>query len=244
MLRVFLYGIVAGVIGTGLGGVFCAVLGKRSNRFMSLAMSLAGGIMVSIVCFDLIPEAMGLSSLPLVAVSVLFGAMTVLLLNDMIDTIQFKGEQRAGGERRLFRAGMTMFAAIALHNFPEGLAIGSGEVIEKGLAMALLLSLHNIPEGIAIGLPLKMSGVKNVKIIGLTMLSGLPTAAGAMVGYLIGLSSPYLIATCLAVAGGAMLFVSFSEMIVESNKLYRGNAPSVFAVVGILAGVAMMTLAL
>lgn len=241
MLRVFLYGLVAGVVGTGLGGVFCAVLGRRSNRFMSLAMSLAGGIMVSIVCFDLIPEAMGLSNFALVAVAALFGAMTVLLLNDMIDTIKFK-EQRAGGERRLFRAGMTMFAAIALHNFPEGLAIGSGEVIEKGLSMALLLSLHNIPEGIAIGLPLKMSGVKSHRIIGLTMLSGLPTAAGAMVGYLIGLSSPYLIATCLAVAGGAMLFVSFSEMIAESNQLYRGNAPSVFAVLGILIGVAMMTL--
>ena len=56
MLRVFLYGIVAGVIGTGLGGVFCAVLGKRSNRFMSLAMSLAGGIMVSIGVFEVIPD--------------------------------------------------------------------------------------------------------------------------------------------------------------------------------------------
>ena len=243
MLRVFLYGLIAGVLGTGLGGVFCILLGRRSNRFMSLAMSLAGGVMVAIVCFDLIPEAVGLAGFPLVAVAVLFGAMTVLMLNDMIDTIRYKGKG-AGNERRLFTAGMTMFAAIALHNFPEGLAIGSGEVIEKGLVMALALSLHNVPEGIAIGLPLKMSGVKNVKIVGLTLLSGLPTAFGACVGYLIGLSSPYLIATCLAVAGGAMLFVSFSEMIVESNKLYRGNAPSVFAVIGILAGIVLMTLAL
>lgn len=240
MLRVFLCSLIAGVGATGLGGVLCAVVGRRSDRSMSFVMSFAGGVMAAVACFGLFPEGLGLSNVALVAAAGLFGALALLLLSELLDGAKFRTFVK--GENRLLRAGILLVVGIALHNIPEGLAIGAGDAAGRGIATALCIGLHNLPEGLAIGIPLKLSGVKNHKIIGLTLLSGLFTVAGAMIGYVVGLQAPYLVATCLSVAGGAMLFLSYGTLLSESLRLYRGNTAAVGGTVGILAGLAMMTL--
>lgn len=147
--------VIAGVGGTGLGGLVCICFKKDSNRTVSLLLSFAGGVMLSVVCFDLImnmifPDgASEPSNLILGITGILFGYGVVGLLNYLIDTstnpevshVDATHPKTAdsleelihvdhlrvhvSSHRNLFTAGIIMASAIALHNFPEGMIIGA-----------------------------------------------------------------------------------------------------------------------
>ena len=152
---------LAGVVGTGLGGLVGALLQKNSNRAVSLLLSFAGGVMVSVVCFDLIVEAMETNvGLLVVAGSIAFGVVVTYFLNYLIDRKTNPEvphidaahpktaddldelihsdhlEQHAvqhDGMLSLFVAGIVMAAAIALHNVPEGMTIGASYASNNGV---------------------------------------------------------------------------------------------------------------
>ena len=144
---------LAGIVGTGLGGLIGALLQKDSNRTVSLLLSFAGGVMLAVVCFDLVVEAletqMGVWT---VIGSVALGVTVIYVLNWLIDrktnpevphidanhphthddldelihADHFQEHRRHKDSRMaLFVAGMVMASAIALHNVPEGMTIGA-----------------------------------------------------------------------------------------------------------------------
>ena len=144
---------IAGVAGTGLGGLIGALLQKDSNRTVSLLLSFAGGVMLSVVCFDLVVEAIetGVGIFTVIA-AIAIGVIVIYLLNDIIDKHansevphvdanhpkthddldelihsdhyrQHKNKQ--DNKLSLFVAGIVMASAIALHNVPEGMTIGA-----------------------------------------------------------------------------------------------------------------------
>ena len=144
---------IAGVAGTGLGGLIGALLQKDSNRTVSLLLSFAGGVMLSVVCFDLITESIetGVGVLTVIA-AVAIGVLVIYLLNDIIDnhanrevphvdenhpkthddldelihSDHYKQHKaNKDNELSLFVAGLVMASAIALHNLPEGMTIGA-----------------------------------------------------------------------------------------------------------------------
>ena len=144
---------IAGVAGTGLGGLIGALLQKDSNRTVSLLLSFAGGVMLSVVCFDLITESIetGVGVLTVIA-AIAIGVLVIYLLNDIIDnhanqevphvdenhpkthddldelihSDHYK-QHKANKDNKLslFVAGLVMASAIALHNLPEGMTIGA-----------------------------------------------------------------------------------------------------------------------
>lgn len=144
---------VAGVIGTGLGGVVGALFRRDSTMAVSLLLSLAGGVMLSIVCFDLIKSALDTNvSLPIILAGIMIGVFGVYLLNYLIDrytdpevphidashpkTADALDElihsnhleehiKKHDPNLALFIAGIVMACAIALHNIPEGMTIGA-----------------------------------------------------------------------------------------------------------------------
>ena len=144
---------IAGVAGTGLGGLVGAMLQKDSNRTVSLLLSFAGGVMLSVVCFDLVTEAVatGVGILTVIA-AVALGVVVTFLLNYLIDrktnpevphidenhpkTADDLDElihsnhyevhhAQQDNKFALLLAGMVMACAIALHNVPEGMTIGA-----------------------------------------------------------------------------------------------------------------------
>ena len=144
---------IAGVAGTGLGGLIGALLQKDSNRTVSLLLSFAGGVMLSVVCFDLITESIetGVGVLTVIA-AIAIGVLVIYLLNDIIDnhanqevphvdenhpkthddldelihSDHYKQHKaNKDNELSLFVAGLVMASAIALHNLPEGMTIGA-----------------------------------------------------------------------------------------------------------------------
>jgi len=144
---------IAGVVGTGVGGFIGALLQKDSNRTVSLLLSFAAGVMLSVVCFDLITEAIETNvGVFLVIGAVAAGVSVIYLLNYLIDKntnpevphidenhpktaddldelihSDHYGVHYAQNDNKvaLFVAGVVMASAIALHNVPEGMTIGA-----------------------------------------------------------------------------------------------------------------------
>lgn len=263
---------IAGVAGTGLGGLIGALLQKDSNRTVSLLLSFAGGVMLSVVCFDLVVEAIETNTGILTVIgSIAFGVAIIYLLNYLIDkntnsevphidenhpkTADDLDElihsdhydvHRAKHDNgfALLVAGMVMACAIALHNMPEGMVIGASyaapDADVRGLAMALVIGLHNIPEGMAVAVPLVSGGMGRVKATILTALTGAPTVLGAALGYFLGTLSPLMLALSLSFASGAMLYVSFGELLPESILMWRSKLPAFAVLIGVFVGMAIV----
>lgn len=239
MLKVLLYGAVSGIIGTMLGGVISAFLSKK-DKVIGVLFAVAAGVMLAIVSFDLIPEAYAEGGVWTLAASVLAGVVLVVILDEITKAVTKKGGDiiEEGRKRRveMTKTGILMMLAIAVHNLPEGLVIGSSELKSRGLLMALLIGLHNIPEGIAVAAPLIAGGMKKRKAILITASTGIPTLIGAVIGYYIGLASATFVAVSLGIAAGAMLAVIFAEMLPESLKLNESKAPGFAAVISVVVG--------
>ena len=142
----------AGIGGTGLGGGAACLLRRESDRMVSLMLSFAAGVMIAVVCADLLVQALSQGHLPLTAAGVLTGFLITAGLNACLSCRP--GLEGDGGRRgELILAGIVMAAAIALHNVPEGMVIGaafaSGEA-GSGWVMAAVIGLHNVPEGMAV----------------------------------------------------------------------------------------------
>lgn len=256
MWRVLIISSLAGIIGTGLGGVVGLIFGKRSNAAVSFILSFAGGVMLSIVFFDLVPAALEISSVLITSLAIVAGVVVVWLLNRLIDMLTnsrkthetaqelyhqdaiFSDAQRGS----MIKSGIVMFAAIALHNFPEGLAIGSSDAHSEsmGLMLGILIAIHNIPEGISIAVPLLEGGMGKGRVILLTALAGAPTLLGGAVGALIGTAGDAVVGFALALAGGAMLYVTFCEILPQVVLLNKSRTPAIFAVLGVLFGFIMV----
>ena len=260
---------IAGVVGTGLGGLVGALLQKNSNRVVSLLLSFAGGVMLSVVCFDLVTEAIE-TQVPLAVVigSIAAGVVVIYLLNYLIDRktnpevahidanhpkthddldelihSDHLAYHKKDSKLSLFIAGVVMACAIALHNVPEGMTIGAAYASNQGvmgraaLTLAVLIGLHNIPEGMAVSVPLIGGGMKKLKAVALTALSGLPTVLGALLGYWLGDIGAMGLAVSLGFASGAMLYVVFGEILPQSILMYHSKLPAFSAIVGMLVGI-------
>lgn len=240
--------LAAGMGGTGAGGLCACCFRRDSGRTVSLLLSFAAGVMTAVVCFDLLHDAMGdggWRQLALVAAGVLLGYAVIDGLNAWLE----RGQARSRRERSgLFLAGVVMAAAIALHNVPEGMVIGAsfagGEAraVRGGLVMAAVIGLHNVLEGMAVTVPLISGGMGKVRAVGIAAATGLPTVAGAALGYFMGTMGPLALSLALSFASGAMLYVVYGELLPEAMELWRSRAPALAAVAGVLTGMCIIYL--
>lgn len=148
-------------------------------------------------------------------------------------------EKNTKSTNSLLKTGIIVSIGLALHNFPEGLAIGSGfgASLKLGYSLALAILLHDIPEGVSMAVPMKNGGMKIRKVIFYVILSGITTGIGAFFGALVGTISQEIIAICLSFAAGAMLYIVSGELIPESNKLYKGRIASIGNILGFMLGI-------
>ena len=228
ILKTTLLGLFFGTFGTTIGGIIGIFLKRDSNKFLSFILSFASGLMMAIICFDLIPEALGISNIPTVAIGILLGIITMIFCDIIVQNKLNK--TRAILERNsLLKTGLIVSIGLAIHNFPEGLAIGSGfeASIKLGLSLAIAICLHDIPEGISMAVPMKNGGMKKGKVIFYVILSGITTGIGAFFGAIIGSISEQIISICLSFAAGAMLYIVSGELIPEANKLYHGRMTAI-----------------
>ena len=228
-------GLFWGMFGTTLGGFLGAILKVKSNKIISFILELAAGIMTSIICFQLIPESLNYGNITACLIGIFFGIFGMIFCDIFIKKrLYFYSKDNS-----LLKSGLIILIGLTLHNFPEGLAIGSGFEASNslGLSLAIAIAIHDIPEGISIALPLKKGGIDILKVIVITSLSGITTGLGALVGALTGTISPLFISISLAFAAGAMLYIVSCELIPESKNLYNGHFASIGNILGIIIGI-------
>ena len=237
ILYITIWGLLFGVVGTTIGGALSFLINKESKRLLSFVLEFSAGLMLSVVSFDLLPEAFKLGGVGLGCIGVVIGTAVVILLDDIIKKLDIV--QKSIQNKGVLKAGILMAAAIALHNFPEGVAVGSSfeASMKLGLSIAIVIAVHDIPEGMAVALPLRLGGISPLKVLLLVFLSGVPTGVGALVGALLGEISDKVIASCLGFAGGAMMYIVSSEVMPEANKIYRGRVPAIGNLIGVLCGI-------
>ena len=242
ILKTTLIGLFFGTFGTTLGGIIGIIIKKHSNKFLSFILAFASGLMMAVICFDLIPEALEISSILNVILGIVLG-ISVMIFCDLLVAKKFSVNTRfEGNKSSLLKTGIIVSIGLAIHNFPEGLAIGSGfeASLKLGLSLAIAICFHDIPEGISMAIPMKNGGMKETKVIFYVVLSGITTGIGAFFGAIVGSISQEIISICLSFAAGAMLYIVSGELIPESNKLYHGRMTAVGNMVGFLIGLFAM----
>lgn len=173
--------------------------------------------MLGVVIWDLFPEAWSLD--PFYTLTGLVGGILFILF-----LRQWEAENAPStAEARFTKTGLLLGVGIALHNFPEGLAVGTAFVNDPASSLwwelALLMAVHNIPEGLVVATALRL-GQTRWRLIALTLfLAEIPMGAGALLGGLLGMISPPWTATALGFAGGAMLTLVGVELAPLAVKL-------------------------
>jgi zinc transporter, ZIP family len=259
VLFAFLITLFAG-LSTGIGS-FIAFFAKTTNtKFLSLALGFSAGVMIYVSMIEIFFKAeagliaeLGENLGSWVNVLSFFGGM---LLIAIIDRLIPKAEnphelhvvEDSNNEEmkknNLMRMGLFTALAIAIHNFPEGLATFIVALKEPTLAIpiAIAIALHNIPEGIAVSVPIYYATGSKRKAFFYSFLSGLAEPVGALVGYLI--LMPFLNDVILGVlfagVAGIMVFISLDELLPASEK-YGEHHLSIY---GLVSGMAVMAISL
>ena len=244
LLKTTLIGLFFGTFGTTIGGIIGVTFKRTSNKFLSFILSFASGLMLAIICFDLIPEAMEISNIFSVLSGIILGIIAMIFCDILVQKKFNTSSKRAIDSNSLLKTGIIVSIGLALHNFPEGLAIGSGfgASLSLGYSLAIAICLHDIPEGISMAVPMKNGGMKKSKVIFYVLMSGVTTGMGAFFGALVGGISKEVISMCLSFAAGAMLYIVSGELIPESNKLYHGRMTAIGNIFGFLLGMLAMSI--
>lgn len=233
------YGLIFGMAGTSLGGFIGAFLKLSSDKYLCFILEFAAGLMTAIICFDLIPESLNIIGISACIFGIFIGILSMIYCNKIVSKYSTcTNSNLTSTKNSMFQTGIIIAIGLAIHNFPEGLAIGAGFESSNalGLKLAIAIALHDIPEGISIALPLKVSGSTKTKAILVTTLSGLTTGIGAFFGAIIGNISETLIGLSLSFAAGCMLYIVACELIPESKKRYSGRFTSLGNMLGLICG--------
>ena len=201
---------LAGMGGTGLGGLIAVLWGKKSLSIQGL-LYFTAGVMLGMAFFDLLPEAVAHGALWVVALGLLGCGLLVWIAE--------KAEAGQNGEKqgRMVSAGLMMLAALMLHNLPEGFVIGAA-MGAHAWERAGLIALHNVPGGMAMAFPLLQGGFARSKVLLLSVICGLPLVVGSVLGTLAGAMPEGLLSLCLSLAAGSMVFAAGFELSQQETK--------------------------
>lgn len=149
ILKTTLMGLFFGTFGTTLGGIIGVVIKKNSNKFLSFVLAFASGLMMAVICFDLIPEALEISNITQIIIGTIIGVISMIACDLLVEKKFSLNHKFKNEKNNLLKTGIIVSIGLAIHNFPEGLAIGSGfeASIKLGLSLAIAICLHDIPEG-------------------------------------------------------------------------------------------------
>ncbi len=220
-------------ISTVLGAAL--LFGKKTwtNKSLAIFLGLACGVMTAVVIIDILPMVL-IQGIHIYTIVFFLLGMFCMWLQKKI----FEGDDSR--DSKFMRLGYYILFGIAWHDFPEGMAIASVEVLkaEYTWPVAFGILLHNIPEGMAIAAPLLIAKMNKIKIIIMLSLVALITPLGTLIGKLTLDSFPYLLGPQLGFAAGVMMYIVYGKLFPESSRFSRSNT-----VIGFLLGWMIIILA-
>lgn len=261
----FLLTLFAG-LSTGIGGLI-SFRGGKNDKFLSGSLGFSAGVMIYVSFMEIMPKAIesihreqteSLSNI--IATVAFFAGMAIVAILDFAipeetNPHEYRDEEEMmkhsddcevedPNTRDLLKMGKLSAFAIALHNFPEGLATFMAAIVDPalGLSIAIAIAIHNIPEGIVVAAPIYYATNDKVKAIKWSFASGLAEPIGALVGYLF--LRPFLTDTLFgivfALVAGIMVYISIDELLPTAEKYAEHH----IAISGMIAGMAVMAISL
>ena len=205
------------VVTTGIG-VMLALLIRENTRAIAFGIGFSTGIMVLVSALELIPKAHEAVGTLVAGLTVALGGVLIWVANLIIPHSHLVPEH-GQADTRLVRSVHLVVIGLILHDVPEGFAMANAYIASSsiGLLVALAIALHNLPEELAMAVP--ATTLRSTKfLVSAAMLSALAEPAGAIIGLLAVTVSPALNGYFMAFAAGAMLFVSFHELLPMARR--------------------------
>lgn len=234
-------------LSTAVGALPVLVISKTGPKFKNATMGFSAGVMLAATCFSLLlPSLAIVEGMPnakfltfLIAIAVLLGGVFLKILNATIPHEHFSKGREGGASSKEIKKIWLFVLAITLHNFPEGLAVGSGAGSESPeLAFPIMagIALQDIPEGFVVAIALVGIGYSAYAALGVAFLSGIVEGFAALFGYFATSTMEGALPWALAFSGGAMLYVISEEIIPESHR----KSNSEYATIGLMIGFTLM----
>lgn len=252
-------------LATGVGALIAFFTSRTNKKFLSVALGFSAGVMIYVSLVEIfvkakdsLTAALGETQGYWMTVIGFFGGIVFIAIIDRfipqknnphevktVEDVHAAGlNAPAVDEDKLMKMGIFTALAIAIHNFPEGIATFMSAIQDPnvGIAIAIAVAIHNIPEGIAVAVPIYFATGNRKKAFKLSFLSGLAEPVGAIVAYLI--LMPFLTDTMFGVifaaVAGIMVFISLDELLPAAKK-YDETHLSIY---GLIAGMAVMAISL
>lgn len=261
IIQAFLLTLFAG-LSTGVGSALAFFTKRTNTKFLSLSLGFSAGVMIYVSMIEIFVKAN--ESLISVhgdkigtwyTVLAFFGGIFLIAIIDkLIPEFQNPHEVHkvediddrveSAKKRKLLKMGMLSAIAIAIHNFPEGLATFTAALTDPalGIAIAVAIAIHNIPEGIAVSIPLYYATGSKKKAFWYSFLSGLAEPVGAIVGF--ALLMPFLNETIFgllfACVAGIMVFISLDELLPTAREYGEPH----LSIYGLILGMIVMAVSL
>ena len=252
----FLMTLFAG-LSTGIGSLIAFVCRHTNRKFLSVSLGFSAGVMIYVSMIEIFVEAqdslvseMGLRMGSTVTVIAFFGGMLLTALIDkLIPSEENPHEMKSVEEedaqpKRLMRMGLFTALAIAVHNFPEGLAtfVSALQEPEVAIPIVVAIAIHNIPEGIAVSVPIYQATGSRRTAFKYSFLSGLAEPTGALIGWLIlrPFMNEIVFGVLFASIAGIMVFISFDELLPAAEE-YGEHHLSLY---GLITGMVVMAISL
>ena len=252
-------------LATGVGALFAFFTTRTNKKFLSAALGFSAGVMIYVSLIEIFVKAkdsltssLGDTTGYWMTIVGFFGGMLLIAAIDKFipkktnphevkaveDVQAAKMKPIQIEEDKLMKMGVFTALAIAIHNFPEGIATFMSAIHDPnvGIAIAIAVAIHNIPEGIAVAIPIFYATGKRKKAFKLSFLSGLAEPVGAIVAYIIlmPILSDVLFGIIFAAVAGIMVFISLDELLPAAKKYDEAH----LSIYGVIAGMAVMAVSL
>lgn len=259
-LIAFILTLLAG-LGTGIGSALAFFTKKTDTKFLSTALGFSAGVMIYVSFVEIFPQARELvlssnNKYPeLSIVLAFFVGIAIIFFIDMLipsgknphevhKVEEMQMQKKTPQESQLKRTGVLMALAIAIHNFPEGIATFTTAYVDPTLAIpiTIAIAIHNIPEGIAVSIPIYYATGNRKKAFWYSFSSGMAEPAGGLIGYLLLMPflTPFTLGLVMAGVAGIMVFISVDELIPAAEAYGHHH----YSIAGFVAGMAIMAISL
>ncbi|HNR88943.1 MAG TPA: zinc transporter ZupT [Spirochaetota bacterium] len=247
-------------LSTGVGSAIAVLANTTNKKFLSLALGFSAGVMMYVSFVEIFFEAkkslvasLGEGTGGWATVAAFFAGIIVIgLIDRFVPERENPHEMHLVEEicetgcrdPRLMRLGLLSAGAIAIHNFPEGIATFMAALADPALGtpIAIAIAIHNIPEGIAVAVPIFYATGSRRKAFGYSFLSGLSEPVGALLGFVLLriYFSGAVMGASLAAVAGIMVFISLDELLPAAREYGQPH----LAIYGLVAGMAVMAMSL
>ena len=248
-------------LSTGIGSALAFYTKKTNETFLSAALGFSAGVMIYVSMIEIFVKARdsleifygeGQKAYLITTLAFFAGIAIIAAIDKFVPNEENPHEIRDVEEmddedskkKALLRMGLFSALAIAIHNFPEGLATFMSAIQDPalGISIAVAIAIHNIPEGIAVSVPIFYATGSKRKAFGYSFLSGLSEPVGALIGYFLlrQFLNEALFGIVFAAVAGIMVYISLDELLPTAEKYGKHH----IAIGGLIAGMLVMAVSL